>query len=75
MIKHLLQQRCRTTQNCIIKPYHRGCGQDSIEKDSQLARRADHSRQRQARLHTVGFDLARFCVVMYYSVSVCFDIM
>ena len=26
-----------------------------IEKDSRSARRADRSRQRQARLHTVGF--------------------
>ena len=49
----------RTTRSCIIVPYHQGCGPDSIEKDSQLARRADCSRQQQARLHTVGFGLAR----------------
>ena len=30
----------------------------SIEKDSRSARRVDRSRQRQARLHTVGFGLA-----------------
>ena len=52
--------RCRTTRSCIMGPYHQGCGPDSIEKDSRLARRADRSRQRQARLHTVsvGFGLA-----------------
>ena len=52
------QYNCRTTQSCIIGPYHQGCGPDSIEKDSRSARRADRSRQRQARLHTVGFGLA-----------------
>ena len=57
-MKYLLQQRCRTTRSCIIGPYHQGCGPDSIEKDSRSARRADRSRQRQARLHTVGFGLA-----------------
>ena len=37
---------CRTTQSCIFGPYHQGYGPDSIEKkDSQLARRADHSFQ------------------------------
>ena len=57
-MKYVLQQRCRTTRSCIIGPYHQGCGPDSIEKDSRSARRAGRSRQRQARLHTVGFGLA-----------------
>ena len=46
---------CRTTRSCIIGPYHQGCGPNLIEKDSQSARRANRSRQRQARLHTVEF--------------------
>ena len=57
-MNYLLQQGCRTTRSCINGPYHQGCGPDSIEKDSWLARRADRSRQRQARLHTVRFGLA-----------------
>ena len=57
-MKYLVQHSCRTTQSCITGPYLQGCGPDSIEKDSQSARRADRSRQRQARLHTVGFALA-----------------
>ena len=49
---------CRKTRRCIIGPYHQRCGPDSIEKDSWSARRANCSRQRRARLHTVGFGLA-----------------
>ena len=42
-----------------IRPYYQAGRLDSIKKDSRSARRVDRSRQRQARLHTVGFGLAR----------------
>ena len=58
-MKYLLQHCCRTTRSCRHKALLSSSGPDSIEKDSQSARRADCSRQRQARLHTVGFGLAR----------------
>ena len=58
-MKYLLQQRCRTTRSCRHKALLSSSRPDSIEKDSKSARRADCSRQRQARLHTVGFGLAR----------------
>ena len=49
---------CRTTQSCRHKALLSSSGPDSIKKDSQSPRRVDRSRQRQARLHTVGFGLA-----------------
>ena len=59
MMKYLLQQHCRTTRSCRHKASLSSSRPDSIGKDSRLARRANRSRQRQARLHTVGFGLAR----------------
>ena len=53
-MKCLLQQRWRTTQSCRHKALLSSSGPDFIGKDSWSARRADRSRQRQARLHTVG---------------------
>ena len=58
-MKYLLQHCCRTTQSCRHKALLSSSGPDSIKKDSRSARRADCSRQPQARLHTVGFGLAR----------------
>ena len=49
---------CKTTQSCRHKALLSSSGPDSIKKDSRSAHRADHCRQRQARLHTVGFGLA-----------------
>ena len=51
-------QRCRTTRRCRHKALLSSSRPDSIKKDSWSACRADCSRQRQARLHTVGFSLA-----------------
>ena len=56
---YVLQQRCRTTRSCRHKALLSSSGPDSIKKYSWSAHRADRSRQRQARLHTVGFGLAR----------------
>ena len=53
-MKYLLQQRCRTTQSCRHNALLSSSGPDSIKKVSQLARRANRSRQRQVRQHTVG---------------------
>ena len=58
-MKYLLQQRCRTIWSCQHKALISSSRPDSIKKDSRLARRADCSRQRQARLHTVRFGLAK----------------
>ena len=58
-MKQFLQQRCRTTRNCRHKALVSISRPDSIKKDSQSARRADRSRQRQARLHTVGLSWPR----------------
>ena len=51
----LTYSSCMTTWDCIIGPYHQVCGPDLIEKHSPSARRANRIRQRQARLHSVGF--------------------
>ena len=45
---------CRTTRSCRHKALLSSSGPDSIEKDSRSARRADRSRQRQARLLTLS---------------------
>ena len=58
-MKYLLQHCCRTTQGCRHKVLLSSSVPDSIKKDSRSASRADCSRQRQAKLHTVGFGLAR----------------
>ena len=39
---------CHTTQSCIIRPYHQGCGPDSIKK-LLIGPNGCHSLQRQAR--------------------------
>ena len=57
-MKYLLQHCCRTTQSCRHKAWLSSSGPDSIEKDFWVARRADCSRQWQARLHTIGFEQA-----------------
>ena len=57
-MKYLLQYCFRTTRTCWHKAYQTA-GHTLLKKDSESARRADHSRQRQVRLHTVGLCLAR----------------
>ena len=59
MMKCLLQHHCRTTQSCRHKALISSSGLDFIKKDSWSPRRANPRGQQQARLHTVGFGLAK----------------
>ena len=58
-MKYLLQHCCTTTQSCWHKALLSNSDSDNIEKDSWSAHRAFRSCQWQARLHIVGFGLAR----------------
>ena len=54
----LSHQCCRTSRSCRHKALQSSSRPDSIKKDSWSACRADRSRQRQAKLHTVWFGFA-----------------